>query len=339
MLAVVYSCYNNYELLELVLERFCNYDAAEILLIDDGSTHSQFEVGLRIVSKYQGKIRIIKNEGKGLQYAVKTAFSNLASEIEWIYFPQQDVYPKSKNFISELTHKLKELSSVKYKENTIGAVGFKVIDYDNINSKKYSLASFFLSDKRNLFQSSNFYQAFKYYMLNRLGAYLSGHYRYKRFRNSRRWFSDVHYKNFDKYAKNYTNDFAVELPIWVAVCISRSQWEKHITEDDNIIFHMWFNDIAMQFLSKNVPLFVTPSIEIINHQSLKMKFGMERSSADAGRKKKTLQVENYGEHLSHFRKKWDFDYEDVANTFPERRYRGTLVEKFFKHDSAYPLKL
>ena len=207
------------------------------------------------------------------------------------------------------------------------------------DSKKYSLGYFFLSDKRTLTESSGWLKAFKYFLIKSFGKTVDGLYRYKRFRNTRKWFSDVYYRDFEIVNKHYIGDFPIELPIWVAVCINREQWSRHVSVDINIIFHMWFNDIAMQFLSQNVPIYVTKDLAVVNHQSIKELFGQHRSSADAGRANGTNHVERYGPHLKHFEEKWGFDYEDVVETFPRNRYENTLVQKFFDHNPATPLRL
>ena len=339
MVITVYSCFNNYDLLGHVIENYCNYGSNKILLVDDHSDEPQFAIGCEMARSSNGTISIIRNQGKGIQSAISTAFNVLDRKVEWIYFPQQDVYPETEEFLKELDNKLQDLSKIKYKGNNIGALGFEIIDRDERHSKKSSLGYLFLSDNRTLIQSSSMYQAVKYYCLNMLGTILSGSYRFKRFRNTRKWLSDVHYKKFDKVSENYHSDFPIELPIWVAVCINRKQWEKSISIDPEIIFHMWFNDIAMQFLINNVPIYVTRDLRIINHQSLKEKFGFNRSSADAGKKGDLHHVEEYGDHLKQFYQKWGFDYEDVRTNFPVKRYSGTLVEKFFYHDPSSPINL
>ena len=102
---------------------------------------------------------------------------------------------------------------------------------------------------------------------------------------------------------------------------------------------MWFNDVAMQMLSQNIPVMVTRDVSVVNHQSLKTLFGFKVSSASAGRAGDALHVEEYGPHLVHFAKKWGFDYEDVRTTIDLERYKGTLVERFFNHDPQNPIKL
>ena len=336
MIGIVYSCFNNYDLLDYVIKNHCDYDNTSILLIDDGSEQSQFELGLSIAASSNGKITIERNKGKGIQDAIDTAFSILDTSIRWIYFPQQDVYPNEKNFVKRLEHKILEIEKVSYSGNKAGALGFEVVDYDCRHSQIGSLGYLFLSDKRTLLQSSTLFHTFKYTLLRLLGNCFDGNYRYKRFRNTRKWLSDRYYKGYATVSENYKKDFPIELPIWVAVCISREQWNKHIIADKNIKFHMWFNDVAMQFLTQNVPIMLTRDIKIINRQSLKERFGFCRSSADAGRLENANHVEKYGAHLTHFQKKWGFDYEDVRKNFPLDRYKDTLVEKFYKHDPSNP---
>ena len=339
VIGIVYSCFNNYDLLSYVLDNYCSYEDCLVLLIDDGSKEAQFEYGIEIARNSNGKIRIERNRGKGIQDAIDTAFSLLDTSFRWIYFPQQDVYPSEKSFVKDLEQKILDIERISYKGNTVGALGFEIIDHDCRHSLISSLGYLFLSDKRTLFQSSSLFNSVKYTCMKYLGDLFQGNYRYKRFRNTRKWLSDRYYNDYAKVSKTYPKDFPIELPIWVAVCINREQWKKHITVDENIVFHMWFNDVAMQFLSQNVPIMVTRDIKIVNHQSLKEKFGFFRSSADAGRDGRESHVEKYGSHLTFFQSKWGFDYEDVRANFPKDRYKGTLVEKFYNHDPSRPFDL
>ena len=76
--------------------------------------------------------------------------------------------------------------------------------------------------------------------------------------------------------------------------------------DNDYIFHLWFPDIAMQFLSQNINLAVIPDLYCHNEITVKEKYGMNYSSAYAGMKNQTDHVEKYGNHLKIFESKWGF---------------------------------
>ena len=314
------------------------------LFVDDGSEEDEIVKGRELAESLSPNSYLIKNQGKGLQSAVSSAFDFLSKEIEWIFFPQQDVYPNGENFFEDLKVKLQVLSERQYLGQKVGAMGFEVHDADgtaslNKENNPGSLGVLFLSDKRKLFEMTSLLKSAKYYLLKCLGPILQGRFRYARFRNSRRWFSEIFFKGFREVETNYKSDFAIELPVWVAVCLNRSVWESAIEVDQNFIFHMWFNDVAMQMLSQNIPIMVTRDLSVVNHQSLKTLFGFKMSSASAGRDEDNRHVEEYGPHLVFFKNKWGFDYENVRETMDLEQYSGTLVERFYYHDPRKPIKL
>lgn len=344
MTAIVFSCFNNYDLMEYTIKNFYPQTDNIYLFVDDGSEEDEIVKGRELAENLSPNSYFIKNQGKGLQSAVSSAFDYLSKDIEWIFFPQQDVYPRGKEFFEDLNSKLQEMSECRYQGQKVGAMGFEVHCADgtfslNKDDSPGSLGILFLSDSRKLFEMTSLVKSIKYYLLKFLGPILRGRYRYTRYRNSRRWFSEIPFKGFRKIEKNYTRDFAIELPVWVAVCLNRSIWEDKIEVDPNFIFHMWFNDVAMQMLSQNIPIMVTRDVSVVNHQSLKTLFGFNESSASAGRAGDNRHVEEYGPHLIHFAKKWGFKYEDVRTSIDLERYNGTLVERFFNHDPQNPINL
>ena len=116
------------------------------MVVDDHSDELQFNIGCKIARESNGVIKIVRNEGKGVQSVITTAFNLLDKSVKWIYFPQQDVYPKKSGFINKLDKKLRELDEVFDFENGIGALGFEIIDQDERHSKKSSLGYLFLSE-------------------------------------------------------------------------------------------------------------------------------------------------------------------------------------------------
>jgi hypothetical protein len=156
-----------------------------------------------------------------------------------------------------------------------------------------------------------------------------------------RSFSPRTFNNFNSIVKKYNGLFMIDLPMWAGVAINVKHWENNINPDNDYVFHMWFNDIAMQFLSSNIEIAVSSDLYLLNRQSLKEKYGFNRSSAEAGRQGNTRHVETYGTHYEVFKKKWGFDYENVRPSYPliKNRYTNTLVDKLYNHDCRKgPLK-
>jgi hypothetical protein len=151
---------------------------------------------------------------------------------------------------------------------------------------------------------------------------------------SKRWFSEQYFYKFKKYSNLYDGLFFCELPIWVGVAINTKNWKKYINPSEKFIFHLWFNDIAMQWLSSNINIAITSEFYLLNQQGIKEKYGFNRCSATAGKIGDERHVEKYGEHLVNFEKRWGFKYENPRDTykFTQGRYKNTLVEKYFYHD-------
>ena len=108
--------------------------------------------------------------------------------------------------------------------------------------------------------------------------------------NLRRCFCEKMFKNFDITIKKYPSFFTVEIPTWASVGINVNLWKKYIRPTDKVIFHTWFNDVTMQFLTNNLHCAVTKDVYFVNCQSVKESYGMMKSSADAGRAGRGSQV-------------------------------------------------
>ena len=151
---------------------------------------------------------------------------------------------------------------------------------------------------------------------------------------NKRFFCHGVFKNFEKISKKYEGLFSIEIPAWVCVAISVEKWFKYIQHSDTFIFHLWFNDVAFQFLNNNIYIAVTSDLYIENDQRIKIKYGMSKSSAHEVKKNNTKFLQEDGKHLERFRKKWGWAYENPKGTYPavEAKYKGTLIDDLYNHD-------
>ena len=151
----------------------------------------------------------------------------------------------------------------------------------------------------------------------------------------------IHLRISFKIADKYSGLSSIDIPAWSAVLINVKSWNDCIEPDKKFIFHLWFNDIAFQFMKSNFYIAVCTEFYFFNDQKLKTKYGMLESSADEGRLKDTIFAEKFGNHLTTFKEKWHFCYENIKNEYHmhSNLYKGTLIDKLYNHDCmSGPLK-
>ena len=141
--------------------------------------------------------------------------------------------------------------------------------------------------------------------------------------------------NFSKTVDLYEGFSSIDLPVWTAVVISCSAWEKAIVADDNFVFHLWFPDVAMQFMNNNYFVCLDNSEIIINNWKLKEKYGL-LGSVEAG-KKKNGRMEAYGKHFKVWKAKWGYDYEN-PNTKKNLPIKpGSILKRTIDKKTLAPL--
>lgn len=333
--AVIYSFFNNYELLanEVIprMEKF--QDQALLVIVDDKSNQEQRQRGLEICIE-EGLI-FLDNSGKGLAQAVDTAINYLCerkiTDLDWVFCSQQDIYPKEASFFTDFSESLDLIS----REISVGAVGFNALDryYSAGSTLNGLLGSFFLAKKPKIKDRLEF--VFSYANLKHIIRFpLDISKAWIRFHGHRRLFSPQTFKNFDQIRDKYSSPFSIELPMWAFVGLNVNIWRRTVDPLTGLVFHLWFNDIAMQLLSQSKHILVFPDLLLENHQEMKIKYGLMANSADAGRAGRTDQVEKYGKHLEIFQNRWGFDYESPwkSSAFINAKYADTLVSKHFTHD-------
>ena len=159
--------------------------------------------------------------------------------------------------------------------------------------------------------------------------------------NYRRWFCPKSFRNFKEVSRKYNGLCAIDLPVWTAILINVRNWKKHIKPDKDFVFHLWFNDIAFQFMRKNIYNTVTTDHYIYNDQESKTSYGFKENSVEEAKDKNSISSAPYGNHLDIFEKKWGFSYEKVQEGYKkvQHLYKDTLIDELYNHDcTSGPLK-
>ncbi len=341
-LGIFICSFNNYQLLKNETLKRNNFKNFPILNIDDHSSKKNIILGRKICR--ENNIKFQMNRKKGLQYATNQAIKYFKKNYncDWIICIQQD------NFMIGNSLLKFQQSIKKNKYKNFGAVGFHHLSEDNLimNSKifkeylaakkvKGALCIFSLSDnKTNWLFKIKFTNLLKLFFKSIIRFKIDTNY-LKRAISASRVFAPYTFRNFKRISKKYNGLFECELPVWSTIAINTNVWIKHIKPRKGYIFHLWFPDIAFQLLRKNIKIGVDSNIYVLNNQKVKEKYGMNYSSADAGREKNFKHAEKYGPHLKIFKKYWGFDYENILIEFPKvrKKFKGTLIEKFFNHNS------
>ena len=339
-IGLIYSSYNNYDLLEHEVLKRVDFQDYPVINIDDKSNQENFELGHKICEA--NKIHFQINKNKGVQFAVSQGIDFLKKnyDVEWVFCLQQDIYPLDKDFFSKFEKMTDEL-----KDDSIGAIGFNIISKDEVYMNAEILSDYYNGKKPSgwmgifplsgvpKFSNLTFKNALRYIFCSIFRSPKNLHKKEDLLLSSRT-FCEYSTKNFKKISKLYSGLFAIDLPMWGAIAINVDNWYKYIKPREGYKFHLWFPDIAFQFLQNNIWLATHSEFYMQNDQKVKEKYGYIWSSAHAGREKENTQVEKYGEHLEIFKKYWKFDYERVFENKDKIKkiYKNTLIEEFLLHD-------
>ncbi len=340
-IGIVYSSFNNYSMFENEVLKRVNFNNYPVINIDDHSFPEEQEKGRNICLRNNIIFQI--NKKKGVQHALNQGIEYLKSNFncEWVFCLQQDIFPSNTNFFINFEKYISDFDT-----SEIGALGFNCIEkgqnhYTNNSYEIFQknghadgfLGVFFLSDTKNHFKKMSFI----WFLITKL-LLMFGSQKYKsKAKNyiiGKRAFCENYFHNFKKFKKNYSGLFAIELPCWAGIAVNVNLWQRIIRPKDKFIFHLWFPDIAMQFLNANIYIAVTSDLYLTNDQKIKEKYGFHSNSAIAGMKNQTNHVEEYGPHLINFKHDWGFDYINSLTELPNVifKYKNTLVEKFYNHN-------
>ena len=340
---ILYPCYNNYDLMFGENKDFLLKYSNQIIVIDDHSCEAE-----KLKGKEQCKIFDIKfevNPKKGIQAAVDYVVNNLCGPKDWVLVLQQDVSFLNCNAISEFTKVLKKIEKNNYQ---IGGIGFpnyvpdshynkNIHDESSIVWKNCWMGNFSFSPSS--FHKTKNIANFIYRTLSRVPFIENIERRIWHKLNFHRGFSPLQHPQFNKIINNYRGLVSIDLPVWTAIAISSKAWLKVIKPDPNFIFHLWFPDIAMQFMNNNFYVCTYSDIIIKNNVNIKLKYGIAGSVEEG--KKQNGKMEKYGNHLNVWKKKWGFCYENpnpnVMKILTKVKKNSILTEMLI-HYQEHPLK-
>jgi len=262
---------NTYSMVEEWIS-LADYKKIPILNIDLNSEDKNKLYGENLCKK--NSINFLQCDGTEMQKNINQALEFFQNEygISWVLYMHHDAFPMHKDTFDKLNSILESSNSIK----DFGVVGF------NIFHDKADLEIF--SENKNQLMTTA-----------RTPLELGNGY-YSRSIESRVDYSKFKFK-----------PYAVESVMWSTAMINYHQFKKHIKIDKNFnFFHSW-EDLAFQFLDKNIYNIVIPHIAFGHDQSLKRKHKIPVSSPNA---KKNIVSKLYGrsDHLSVWKKKWGFNY-------------------------------
>jgi hypothetical protein len=273
---------NNYEMQRIWRERWNLPKNSIVLNIDEGSTQAQRKIGVDICKKLG--IHFLDSDVPGLHFNLIQAFRFFMERgIDWILYSQHDAYPLGEYTLRNLN---KNIIDGKY--DSFGVIGFNVHDGPDSIKDFDELRMKYQTTARSILQLGN------------------------------GWYSPKSGSRIT-YPKVLGKMFAVESVHWSNALLSKKSFFDHIKPDPfYMFFHAW-DDIAFQFLSKEIPNVVDSSLSFAHNQSLKMLVNLPSQSPKTESEKKRFFYYNKWGHLEHWREKWGFrwDVQKIAfDRFP-----------------------
>ena len=303
-LIICVSSFNNYDMLEHEVLKNINFEDFEFINIDDKSMQSEIEKGKRICN--QNNIKFIENNKKGIQYSVDTLMKYIQENkpnCEWIIIHQHDNYPVTKNFYTRFS-KLIEKNDL----SDISMFGFNHLDPGDYTGNAFTKWQ----------QGTN-----PIGLIGKLHLSVEN--------NPTRWAVASKNPVFKQYPERFAKPFSIEIPLECTLAIKVQDWNDIIQPTTDYEFHIAFPDICMQFLYNNKHIVALPNLYCFNHQELKTKYGMHKSSAHGAKSGQEIYFGKYS-NFTAWKKRWGWEYENTRQNFPYEHYKDTLIGKLFKYD-------
>lgn len=303
-LIVCVSSHNNYDMLEGEVLKNIDFEDFEFINVDDNSIPTEIEKGKQICNE-QGVV-YIQNQSKGIQHAVHTLMQFIKenrSKCEWIIIHQHDNYPISQNFYQRFSDLINnnDLSD-------ISMFGFNHLDPGDYTGN-----------------------AFTKWKNGEKPIGLIGKLHLSVTDNNTRWAVAKKNPVFATYPERFSSPFLVEIPLECTLAIKVKDWLELIQPTTDYEFHISFPDVCMQFLYHNKNIVALPDLYCFNHQELKTKYGMHKSSAHGA---KNGQEKYFGKYSNFdaWKNRWGWEYENTRLNFPYESYKDTLIGDLFQYD-------
>ena len=306
------SSRNNYDMLEGEVLKNVNCEGFEFINVDDKSCEEEVVKGKAICKKHN--VVFLENKSRGVQMATQTLVDFVNEnrpKCKWIICFQHDHYPISETFFRKISERV-----AANKLDEFGIIGFNVLDKGSYTGDAYSK---FKEGKQPL---------------GMIGmCHLSIHSR------EGRWLCP-NQQNKLLQLDVWNKPFIVEFPMWASVGINVEKWNEVIKPTTDYQFHLWLPDIAMQFNYNNYGCLILPDLYTLNDQQLKVKYGIDASSAPGSRRGNEHQFSKYS-NFQAWIDRWGWHYEDIKEGLELNKniYKNTLIWDYYHHDiSKGPLK-
>ncbi len=257
-----------------------DYTDYEILNIDESTDKDSIDLAKENCSKLG--ISYQKVDKTGLTNNIKQAVEFFSHKnIDWILYMHHDSYPLGEDALLKVSKYIKKNDIADF-----GVIGFNVLHGDNDLSHWEGGKTLCRTTARSPLELGD------------------GWYRRLPHPSSR-----INYNDNDK------RPFAVESVMWTTALINSTNFLKNIDIDPRfVMFHAW-DDIAFQFLYKNIYNIVIPNIAFAHDQKLKLKHELPLSSPQ-GSAKNVKHLYGRVDHLDVWKEKWGFSWDiNKSNLF------------------------
>lgn len=277
-----------------------------VLNIDEGSDEEQKSVG-KSFCKSNG-IKYLDRDVPGVQNnALQAARYFKEQGAKWMIWFQHDCWPLQKDFFEHIERMVKDGQLDNY-----GTIGFNALATDTVQNHDKHMKVLLKGGKPLGVMAR---------------APLEGYAWYSSYSARPKLYPAI--KMNDEYLK----PFPVESIAWFAIGVNIQKYLDNIQPDQNLRFHLGWDDVCFQFLRQNIYNIAIPSLYIEHRPDLKESMGLPRNSAQYTKNRENNYYFEQAEHLEIWKDKWGFEWgnrESFAKVI--NKYKDTLLEKFYNHN-------
>tara|TARA_B100001778_G_scaffold334029_1_gene344102 strand:- start:22205 stop:23155 length:951 start_codon:yes stop_codon:yes gene_type:complete len=297
---------NNYAFFEKHWWPHMSSCGCPVLNIDEGSDEEQRAIGQKFCEA-QG-IKYLDRDVPGVQNNAHQAARYFAEQgIKWMLWFQHDCWPIESDFFEKLKGKIEAGDLDEY-----GTIGFNALATDTVQNHGKHM-KVMRKGGRPLGVMAR--------------APLEGYAWYSSYSARPKLYPAVSMN------KQYRKPFPIESVAWFAIGVNVQSYLENIQPDQDLRFHLGWDDVCFQFLKQNIYNVALPDLYIEHRPDLKQEMGLPRNSAQYTKNKENNYYFEQAEHLDIWKRKWGFEWGN-RKSFGKvvGRYKGTLLERFYNHD-------
>jgi len=285
-----------------------------VLNIDEGSDDEQKAIGKKMCESYG--IEYQDRDRAGVQWnALKAAKYFKEKGCKWMIWFQHDCWPLDNDFYPEFQ---KMIDSGKLDD--FGTVGFNALATDMAKNHAHHMK---LKNRglkplgvlcRAPLEGYNFYTTYSHNPKKNIPIDMD-----------ERWH----------------NPFSIESVCWFAIGVNIDKYLSNIKQDEDLRFHLAWDDVCFQFLNQNIHNVALPNLYIEHRPDLKPAMELPLNSAKYTKSSNNSYYFENVEHLDIWRDKWGFEWANRKSfNSVKNRYKNTLLWDFYHHDpQTGPLKV